>query len=122
MPTKVRPATELFAEGRVIILGVAASDCHVVANQQNEYELSASGFNLINLGACTPVDEFMNAFQSHPDSDEIVIGSPNGHAYEDLKAIIGAKKNLLISCPVIVGGNLASPEIRPRKRERNCLN
>lgn len=106
MPTKLRPATEQFSGGRVIILGVAASDCHAVANKLIEYELSACGFTVINLGACTSVDEFMNAFQSHPDAAAIVIGSLNGHAYEDLKAIRDAKNNLLISCPVIVGGNL----------------
>ncbi|MER9191553.1 cobalamin-dependent protein [Mesorhizobium australicum] len=106
MSAKPRPATEQFSEGRVVILGVAESDCHVVANKLIEYELSRSGFDVINLGACTSVDEFVAAFQLHPYTDALVIGSLNGHAYEDLKAIKDAKRDLLISCPIIVGGNL----------------
>lgn len=121
MPTKLRRATEQFSGGRVIILGVAESDCHVVANQLIEYELRASGFNVINLGACTSVDEFVNAFQSHPDADAMVIGSVNGHAYEDLKALRDAKDNLLISCPIIVGGNLGVTRDRAAKTREKLL-
>ncbi|MDW9452113.1 methylaspartate mutase [Sinorhizobium meliloti] len=104
-----------------MILGVAASDCHVVANKLIEYELRASGFNVINLGACTSVDEFVNAFQSHPDADAMVIGSLNGHAYEDLKALRDAKDNLLISCPVIVGGNLGVTRDQAAKTREKLL-
>ncbi|MES0007848.1 cobalamin-dependent protein [Mesorhizobium sp. M0062] len=101
-----RSATEPSSENRVIILGVAESDAHVVANKLIEFELSLAGFTVINLGACTPIAEFVGAFQAHPYADAIVIGSLNGHAYEDLKSIGDAKKDLLISCPIIVGGNL----------------
>ncbi|WP_153529660.1 cobalamin-dependent protein [Sinorhizobium meliloti] len=121
MPTKLQPATEQFSGGRVIILGVAASDCHVVANKLIEYELRASGFNVINLGACTSVDDFVNAFQSHPDADAMVIGSLNGHAYEDLKALRDAKDNLLISCPIIVGGNLGVTRDQAAKTREKLL-
>ncbi|WP_202881839.1 cobalamin-dependent protein [Sinorhizobium meliloti] len=121
MPTKLRPATEQFSEGRVIILGVAGSDCHVVANKLIEYELRASGFDVINLGACTSVDEFVNAFQSHPDADAMVIGSVNGHAYEDLKALRDAKDNLLIPCPIIVGGNLGVTRDQAAKTKEKLL-
>ncbi|MER8801157.1 cobalamin-dependent protein [Mesorhizobium sp. M0998] len=106
MSANPRPAVEQSSGGRFIILGVAESDAHVVANKLIEYELSLAGFSVINLGACTPVNEFVAAFQSHPYADAIVIGSLNGHAYEDLKSIRDAKRDLLISCPVIVGGNL----------------
>jgi methylaspartate mutase sigma subunit len=91
---------------RFIILGVAESDAHVVANKLIEYELTHNGFKVINLGACTSVDEFVDSFQMHPYADAVVIGSLNGHAYEDLKSIEKAKGDLLISCPIIVGGNL----------------
>jgi methylaspartate mutase sigma subunit len=91
---------------RTIILGVAESDAHVVANKLIEYELSFNGFKVLNLGACTSVGEFVDAFQLHPYADAVVIGSLNGHAYEDLKSIEAAKGDLLISCPIVVGGNL----------------
>ncbi|WEX79732.1 cobalamin-dependent protein (plasmid) [Sinorhizobium numidicum] len=121
MSAKPRPATEQFSGDRVIILGVAESDCHVVANKLIEYELRLSGFNVINLGACTPVDEFVAAFQSHPYADALVIGSLNGHAYEDLKAIRDAKSNLLISCPIIVGGNLGVTRAQAAKTREELL-
>lgn len=104
--------------GRFIILGVAESDAHVVANKLIEYELSLDGFTVLNLGACTSVDEFVDMFQSHPYADAVVIGSLNGHAYEDLKSIETAKGDLLISCPIIVGGNLGvTREQAARTRE-----
>lgn len=90
----------------IIILGVAESDAHVVANKLIEYEMRLVGYNVINLGACTPIDEFVDAFRANPGADAIVIGSLNGHAYEDLKGLQEARKDLLITCPVIVGGNL----------------
>ncbi|WP_201448987.1 cobalamin-dependent protein [Sinorhizobium medicae] len=121
MPSKLQSATEPFSGGRVIILGVAASDCHVVANQLIEYEPRASGFNVINLGACTSVGEFVNAFQSHPDADAMVIGSLIGQAYEDLKVLRDAKDNLLISCPILVGGNLGVTRDQAAKTREKLL-
>ncbi|MER9071155.1 cobalamin-dependent protein [Mesorhizobium sp. M0902] len=118
---KPRLAAEQSSGGRVIILGVAESDAHVVANKLIEYELSISGFNVINLGACTPVEEFVDAFQAHPYADAIVIGSLNGHAYEDLRSIRDAKKDLLISCPIIVGGNLGVTREQAAKTKEELL-
>jgi methylaspartate mutase sigma subunit len=94
------------SRSRLIILGVAESDAHVVANKLIEYELTLNGFKVLNLGACTSVAEFVDMFQTHPYADAVVIGSLNGHAYEDLKSIESAKGDLLIACPIIVGGNL----------------
>lgn len=114
-------ATEPSPGDRVIILGVAESDAHVVANKLIEYELSLSGFRVINLGACTPVQEFVDAFQSNPYADAMVIGSLNGHAYEDLKSIRDAKEHLLIGCPIIVGGNLGVTRDQAAKVKEELL-
>lgn len=121
MSAKPAPTTEQSSEKRVIILGVAESDAHVVANKLIEYELRLSGFHVINLGACTPVDEFVDAFRSHPYADAIVIGSLNGHAYEDLKPIRDAKNDLLISCPIVVGGNLGVTRDQAAKTREELL-
>ncbi|MFB6421492.1 cobalamin-dependent protein [Bradyrhizobium tunisiense] len=99
-------AHEQTSNNRLIILGVAESDAHVVANKLIEYELRLVGYNVLNLGACTPIDEFIGAFKANPNANAIIIGSLNGHAYEDLKELEEAKRDLLITCPVIVGGNL----------------
>lgn len=106
MSTLLAAAPERTLNDRLIILGVAESDAHVVANKLIEYELRLAGYNVINVGACTPIDEFVDAFLANPDADAIVIGSLNGHAYEDLKGLQKARRDLLITCPVIVGGNL----------------
>lgn len=90
-----------------VILGVAASDAHVVANHLIAYQLRAQGYEVINLGACTPVEEFASAGRAHPDAIAMLIGSLNGHAYEDLKELKSAKHSGAIGCPVIVGGNLS---------------
>ncbi|MCX4832481.1 cobalamin-dependent protein [Streptomyces sp. NBC_01016] len=92
---------------RTVILGVAASDSHAVANQLIAHTLRARGFQVINLGTCTTVDEFAAAHREHPDAEAVLIGSLNGHAYEDLLDLPEARARGLLGCPVLVGGNLS---------------
>jgi len=104
---------------RLVILGVAASDSHVVANQLIAHSLRAQGFDVVNLGACTPVDEFASACAEHPDAEAVLIGSLNGHAADDLRELPDAKRSGRIHCPVVLGGNLSvgsqeDPGIRHR--------
>lgn len=91
----------------IVILGVAASDSHAVANQLIALGLRSEGYQVVNLGTCTSVAEFALACQTHPDAIAVVIGSLNGHVHEDLRDLAGAQKAGLIRCPVIVGGNLS---------------
>lgn len=90
-----------------VILGVTTSDAHVVANKLLALMLEQKGFEVINLGACTPVEEFSKASKDNPDTLAILIGSLNGHAYEDLKPLKEAKETRAITCPVFLGGNLS---------------
>lgn len=92
---------------RTVILGVAASDSHAVANQLIAHTLRARGFQVVNLGTCTTVDEFAAAHREHPDAEAVLVGSINGHAYEDLRDLPEARARGLLDCPVIVGGNLS---------------
>ncbi|MEU7643555.1 cobalamin-dependent protein [Streptomyces huasconensis] len=92
---------------RTVILGVAASDSHAVANHLIAYSLRGLGFDVVNLGTCTPVEEFAEACVRHPDAEAVVIGSLNGHIHEDLRGLDRAKQSGRITCPVIVGGNLS---------------
>jgi methylaspartate mutase sigma subunit len=98
---------DVAGECRLVILGVAASDSHAVANHLIAYLLRARGFAVINLGSCTPISEFGKAFQRNPDAEAVIIGSLNGHAFEDLCDLKDARATGLIMCPVIVGGNLS---------------
>jgi methylaspartate mutase sigma subunit len=92
---------------RKVILGVAASDAHAVANHLIAYSLRGLGFTVINLGTCTSVSEFAAACGEHQDAEAVLIGSLNGHVHEDLRDLPEAKASGAITCPVIVGGNLS---------------
>ncbi|MEV7419291.1 methylaspartate mutase [Streptomyces sp. NPDC089919] len=90
-----------------VILGVAASDSHVVANHLIAFQLRQLGYDVLNLGACTPVSEFVDCATENPDALAIVIGSINGHAVEDLTPLRAVRAQGVLSCPVVVGGNLS---------------
>jgi methylaspartate mutase sigma subunit len=92
---------------RTVILGVAASDSHAVANHLIAFSLRGLGFDVVNLGTCTPVAEFAQACEEHPDAEAVVIGSLNGHVHEDLRGLAKAKATGRIHVPVVVGGNLS---------------
>ncbi|GES28775.1 cobalamin-dependent protein [Streptomyces angustmyceticus] len=92
---------------RTVILGVAASDSHAVANHLIAYSLRGAGFDVVNLGTCTPVEEFAATCHEHADAEAVIIGSLNGHIHEDLRGLAEAKESGQIACPVIVGGNLS---------------
>jgi len=49
----------------------------------------------------------VDAVQDHPEAIAVIIGSLNGHAHEDLRDLRAAKEMGLITCPVIVGGNIS---------------
>jgi methylaspartate mutase sigma subunit len=94
-------------DSRTVILGVTASDAHAVANHLIAYSLRDEGFHVVNLGVNTTVEEFFTALAHHPDAEAIVIGSINGHAYEDLLELPDVRAETGIDCPVILGGNLS---------------
>lgn len=90
-----------------VILGVVGSDTHVVANYLVAHMLREDGYRVINLGACTPLVEFMAAYAANPDARAILIGSVNGHAKDDLRELGALKARYGVRCPVILGGNLS---------------
>lgn len=108
LPIPVEPETDR----PLVILGVAASDPHVVANHLIAMHLRENGFEVVNLGACTPSLAFMEAWQRHPSALAILIGSLNGHAVEDLADLTLLKRDFQVRCPVIVGGNLSVGAIK----------
>jgi methylaspartate mutase sigma subunit len=92
---------------RLVILGVAASDSHAVANHLIAMGLRLDGFVVINLGVCTPLEEFADALDSYPDAEAVIIGSLNGHAYEDLGRLPALRRAGRLRAPVVLGGNLS---------------
>ena len=63
----------------------------MVANRLIAFQLRNLGYHVVNLGACTPVAEFVECLAAHPDAVALVIGSVNGHAVEDLTPLRAAK-------------------------------
>ncbi|GLW89862.1 cobalamin-dependent protein [Actinokineospora globicatena] len=101
---------------RLVILGVAESDAHAVANQLIAMQLREHGFEVINLGVCTPLTEFAAAFERHPEAEAILVGTLNGHAHQDLRELPALRSTGLMACPVIVGGNFS---VGARRDERD---
>ncbi|MBA3772072.1 MAG: cobalamin B12-binding domain-containing protein [Ramlibacter sp.] len=95
-----------------IVLGVAASDAHVVANHLIAMFLRRQGFEVINLGACTPTEEFMRAASEADHLAAVLIGSLNGHAADDLADLPRLRAQYKVSAPIIVGGNLSVGAIK----------
>jgi methylaspartate mutase sigma subunit len=92
---------------RLVILGVAASDAHAVANQLIAAHLRDHGYDVVNLGVCTPLAEFAAACDRHPDAVAVIIGSLNGHVRQDLTGLAELRATGRIRPPVVVGGNLS---------------
>jgi methylaspartate mutase sigma subunit len=92
---------------RTVILGVAASDAHAVANQLICRHLRGHGFRVVNLGVCTPLTEFADALDREPGAEAVVLGSLNGHAYEDLQELPELRRRGRLRRPLILGGNLS---------------
>jgi methylaspartate mutase sigma subunit len=101
------------AKGRgTVVLGVAASDAHVVANHLIAMYLRRLQFEVVNLGACTPTEDFMRAASRASDLVAVLIGSLNGHALEDLADLPRLRQQYRIAAPVLVGGNLSVGAIK----------
>lgn len=102
-----RSRTQKSRDVRTVILGVTASDAHAVANHLIAHSLRDEGFDVVNLGVNTTVEEFFAALRENPHAEAIVIGSINGHAYEDLLDLPEERAEAGIDCPIILGGNLS---------------
>lgn len=95
-----------------VILGVAASDAHVVANHLIAMLLRRQNFEVINLGACTPTEDFMRAASQAKNLVAVLIGSLNGHAVDDLRDLPVLRERFGVAAPVLVGGNLSVGAIK----------
>jgi methylaspartate mutase sigma subunit len=110
-----------MAGQELVILGVAASDAHAVANRLIVLHLEQAGFQVVNLGTCTPLTEFAAAWRRHPEALAVLIGSLNGHAYADLSDLPQLRAAGELACPVFVGGNLSVGCAKTQDVEKRLL-
>ena len=90
-----------------VVLGVPESDAHVVAAKLLEFGLRDRGYDVLNLGACTPCGKFVAAaLESEPLA--IVACGQNGHALVDLADLFERLTAVgLGHVPIFAGGNLS---------------
>lgn len=91
---------------RAIVIGTIGADIHVVAIKIFECLLKGRGFRVINLGAMTSEDDFVDV-ASRSGAVAVLISSLYGHALRDCSGLMEKKKiygldNILF----YIGGNL----------------
>ncbi|MCE5285818.1 MAG: methylaspartate mutase subunit S [Pelosinus sp.] len=89
-----------------LILGVIGADCHAVGNKILHHALTASGFEVVNLGVLVPQEEFVNA-AIETDAKAILVGSLYGHGEIDCRGLRERCQEAGIGDILLyVGGNL----------------
>ena len=89
-----------------VILGVIGSDAHVVGITILEQALSASGFDVINVGVQTSQEEFIEAAKAH-DAEAVLVSSLYGHAKQDCEGFHEKIEEAGLEVVTYIGGNLA---------------
>jgi methylaspartate mutase sigma subunit len=87
-----------------VVLGTVGSDAHVVGITLIEHALREAGFEVTNLGAQTPTEEFAAAAERE-DADAVLVSSLYGHAEQDCADLHERFGD--IDPLTYIGGNLA---------------
>lgn len=93
-----------------VVLGVIGSDSHVVGITILEHALKENGFEVINLGAQTPGEEFVSAAEKH-DADAVLVSSMNGHAERNCQGLHEELAERELDPVTLIGGNLAVGQV-----------
>jgi methylaspartate mutase sigma subunit len=89
-----------------VVVGTIGSDAHAVGITLLEHALKEAGFEVRNLGAQTPADEFARAADER-DADAVLVSSLYGHAEQDCRGLHEALAEAGVDPVTYVGGNLA---------------
>jgi methylaspartate mutase sigma subunit len=89
-----------------VVLGTVGSDAHVVGITLLEHALREAGFDVTNLGAQTPSEEFVEAAEA-VDADAVFVSSLYGHAEQDCEGLHERLHDAGLDPLTYVGGNLA---------------
>ncbi len=105
-----------------VVTGVVGNDIHVVANRLIDISLQSRGFEVLNLGVNTYLEEFIDAVVEI-DADILLISSLNGEAEGWCRDLLFMKQKYDLSKVIfIIGGNLSvgeasTEEIIPKYKE-----
>lgn len=88
-----------------VVLGVIGSDAHVVGVTILEHALKESGFDVHNLGAQTPPEDFAAA-AADTGADAVLVSSMDGHAERNCDGLHELFTDVGVDPVTLVGGNL----------------
>ena len=91
---------------RIVVLAGARSDTHCVGLRLARGLLEDAGYQVVYLGAATPLEEVASATMQN-GATAAVIASTNGHSSTDLAPIVALRRSGLLALPVLVGGRPA---------------
>lgn len=104
-----------------VVVGTIGSDAHAVGITLLDHALREAGFEVRNLGAQTPKEDFVEAAEAR-DADAVLVSSLYGHAQQDCEGLHESFADRDVDPVTYIGGNLAVgqtefAEVRRRFRE-----
>ena len=87
------------------VLSTVPSDSHTWNLVYLELLLQELGFNVTNMGACTPIDMVIGELTTDPP-DILVVSSVNGHGAREATQLIQAVRACGFEGPAVLGGKL----------------
>lgn len=93
-----------------IVLATVSSDSHMWNLVYLDLYLGELGYEVTNLGACTPADEVLDAVL-RTDADALVISSVNGHGSHEGARLVQHVRAGGWSGTAVIGGKLTTSGI-----------
>src|SRR5207249_2588915 len=107
---------------RRVVVAAPESDCHVVALTLLAHFLEEHGYEVHNLGVCTPSVEVAHA-AAELGARAVLVSAQSGHAWKDLADLASRMAALGVgdTTPVFIGGNLSVGAAKDPARIRQAF-
>ncbi|WP_060477027.1 cobalamin B12-binding domain-containing protein [Pseudomonas monteilii] len=100
---------------RFCLLATVESDSHMWNLVYLQLWLAERGWQVLNLGCCTPVQAVLDALDHHRHPHLLVISSVNGHGYSQGMALIRTLRQRHPHLHVVIGGKLTTSQAHTQK-------
>ena len=97
-----------------VVLGAVAGELHALPNAMLADLTRGIGFEVIDLGANTPPESFVEIAQATPRLFAVVLGATTPGREGELARAVGALRDAGIHAPILVGGALVRDEKHAR--------